>query len=531
MSRASIARAMLCVSALSVPSAVSAYTPSESKWNPATLPISYRVNTASAPSSIGAAGALSAVQGGFASWAAPVCSAWRTNYAGTSTLARANQRDRSNDILWISGAWPAELGSVSVTIGVTTPVWTVGGYYFDADIQFNNVGFTWSMGGARGTVDTQSIATHEEGHFLGLDHSPLTSAVMYAAYSGGDRSRLSSDDIAGVCFLYPTGVAVPDAGVSTPDAGSSADPCSRYTSCAGCTPVNNCGWCGATGQCVTSRSTGPVAGACASGFAWTTDMCTTTPVRDSGTVAPTDAGSTSTDPCDRFSASCGACTPIGGCGWCGATNRCMYGASTGPTRSTCGSGWAWNPGDCAASMGTASFGEPCTRTTDCASGGPCVGPRGATTGVCTRVCVDDCSCPRGYTCSGTTSVGTVCLAGGTNSCVADAGTTPPVDVPVTPRDVPVTPRDVPVTPRDVPTGSDVQEPTDLGNVMPLDDAGMKTGDDAAVVDAGNAFVPAPEPSGCGCRTSATDTGRQGWMGLMALSLLSLRYRRRARRAL
>ncbi|MEI8258667.1 MAG: peptidase M10A, partial [Deltaproteobacteria bacterium] len=144
-----------------------AFVREESNWNPASLPISYSINLSTAPASIGSAGARSAVEGGFASWAAPACTAWRTTNAGDTTR-RSNQSDRANTINWVSGSWPATLGDVNSVIGVTTPVWTTGGYFIDADIQFNAVGFTWSLTGATNTVDTQSIATHEEGHFLGL---------------------------------------------------------------------------------------------------------------------------------------------------------------------------------------------------------------------------------------------------------------------------------------------------------------------------------------------------------------------------
>ena len=66
-----------------------------------------------------------------------------------------------------------------------------------------------------GAVGSTVFQLGEEGHFLGLDHSSQPSAVMYASYPGGLKRTLTSDDIAGVCFLYPTGVAVPDAGVTT----------------------------------------------------------------------------------------------------------------------------------------------------------------------------------------------------------------------------------------------------------------------------------------------------------------------------
>jgi hypothetical protein len=50
-----------------------------------------------------------------------------------------------------------------------------------------------------------SILTHEAGHFLGLAHSPLPNATMYAFYEQGtnDWRTLSDDDIAGICSIYP----------------------------------------------------------------------------------------------------------------------------------------------------------------------------------------------------------------------------------------------------------------------------------------------------------------------------------------
>ncbi len=142
-----------------------AYQRMAARWNPATFPIPYRVNLTSAPPSIGADGARSAIDMGMASWSAPTCTTWRTTNAGTTAATRARAGDGESSMLWISGSWPGELGSVNVTIGVTTPVWRSGGYIYDADIQYNNVGFVWSLDGRRNTVDTQSIATHENGHF------------------------------------------------------------------------------------------------------------------------------------------------------------------------------------------------------------------------------------------------------------------------------------------------------------------------------------------------------------------------------
>lgn len=345
-----------------------AYVRESTNWNPSSLPISYYVNQGTIPASLGTTAGVGAVEGGFATWASPSCTRWSTTDAGNTTTV-ANTGDRRNVIMWVN-AWPAELGSVSSVIGVTTPVWSSGGYFIDADIQFNNQGFRWNTTGTGGGnyVDAQSIATHEEGHFLGLDHSPTTSAIMYASYSGGLKRTLATDDQNGVCAIYPSGVAPTDTGVAPVDAGtSSGDPCSPLgSSCDGCTPYNGCGWCADSNQCLSGTRTGPLSGSCGS-WAWYQTDC--------ASVGPTDAGTAGVD---------------------------------------------------AATSGGGRFGDPCTQPTDCGSGGICA-VDGTGNGFCTRACSDDCTCPTSYQCYDAGSI-SVCVPGA-NACSSgtDAGMVIPGD--------------------------------------------------------------------------------------------------------
>lgn len=73
--------------------------------------------------------------------------------------------------------------------------WQINGRFYVAQIAFDVDAY--DGGGFYGT------AVHEIGHALGLDHSPLANAVMYATLSAANRAgTLTSDDIEGIVSLY-----------------------------------------------------------------------------------------------------------------------------------------------------------------------------------------------------------------------------------------------------------------------------------------------------------------------------------------
>lgn len=106
----------------------------------------------------------------------------------------------------------------SSVIAVTTTTYYRGtGQIVDADIEMNAAWFDFTdvdgppcpKGESEGCVatDIQNTATHEIGHMLGLDHSSVREATMYASASRGEtgKRRLSEDDIEGICSIYPAG--------------------------------------------------------------------------------------------------------------------------------------------------------------------------------------------------------------------------------------------------------------------------------------------------------------------------------------
>jgi MYXO-CTERM domain-containing protein len=389
-------RALATLCLLTVSGSAHAWSRTGGVWR--TLPVGWYWNPATVPPSLGGAdNGRMALEAGFATWASAPCTRFQARNLGTTTVVRGNSRDRTNTFTWISGTWPPELGAVNTVIGVTLPV-SSGGANIDADIMFNNVGFTWSLDGRPGTVDAQSIAVHEEGHFLGLGHTTTpANSIMFPSYPRRQSRVMSSDDIAGVCGLYPGTPTTTDAGTPDvpvpPDVTTPSDPCNAITSCGECTPQAACGWCAGLNRCMTGVVAGPTRGTCPGGWA---------PFPMNCPAAPADAG-------------------------------------TG--------------------AGTTMFGGPCRSATDCSSGGPCVSVS-MMPAFCSQRCNDDCNCPRGYRCVQVRADLELCLPG-TNTCAPppDAAVPPP-DATVPPPDA--TTRPDATTPRDAAVTPDATTPDDLG---------------------------------------------------------------------
>ena len=88
------------------------------------------------------------------------------------------------------------------TITTTSP-----SIVYDADIVFNpHTQFSTSTPPLQDHFDLQSVAAHESGHALGLDHSGVAHAVMFTfGDTGASQERtLSTDDIISISFMYPS---------------------------------------------------------------------------------------------------------------------------------------------------------------------------------------------------------------------------------------------------------------------------------------------------------------------------------------
>ena len=203
---------------------IGAYSVAGYKW--ASWPVPFYVNPAN--SDVSASAATSAIQAGMDVWNTQGGTAFRFSYAGqvkdTSTAA-----DGRNVVIFRNTSNPDSPGAVA-----TTYAWSKNGSRFDTDIVFWDGPYKFFTGSS-GCAYTngqygayiEDIATHELGHALGLNHSSVTDATMYATYTACSTSfrTLAADDIAGIKSLYPaddsTGNTAPTVNITSPAAGIS----------------------------------------------------------------------------------------------------------------------------------------------------------------------------------------------------------------------------------------------------------------------------------------------------------------------
>ena len=93
---------------------------------------------------------------------------------------------------------------LGLAVGITLLFWNNDGVLTDTDILFNPR-HSYSTTLQPGTFDIQATMTHELGHALGMDHSGVAGASLFAvaARQSNTLAMLSHDDVAFVTTVYP----------------------------------------------------------------------------------------------------------------------------------------------------------------------------------------------------------------------------------------------------------------------------------------------------------------------------------------
>ena len=148
------------------------------------------------PSSMDASAARDQVFAGISAW-------FRINVPNLniSILSTTDVNSANVKVGWYKGnhgdgANNAFDGPGKVLAHATAP--TSGIMHFDDDENWSASTF----GPVPGTIDLASVAAHEFGHIIGLDHSECPNATMTANYFGLGMRTLSVDDVVGSRSLY-----------------------------------------------------------------------------------------------------------------------------------------------------------------------------------------------------------------------------------------------------------------------------------------------------------------------------------------
>jgi uncharacterized protein (TIGR03437 family) len=172
--------------------------------------IPYVVDSRTAPGLLNAAGQytitpesdpLGAVQGALQAWTDIPYSQVHFSPSETS-FGRGPRNDGVNLISFADSAETRSL--VGDAVAVTLLYTAVTGVLIDTDILFNPR-LRFSTDPDPTSFDIQGTLTHELGHALGLDHSAVLGATMFAITATGTNriERLSADDVAFVRDVYP----------------------------------------------------------------------------------------------------------------------------------------------------------------------------------------------------------------------------------------------------------------------------------------------------------------------------------------
>jgi hypothetical protein len=152
----------------------------------------------------------------FAAWEDVSCSDLTLPFQGEAAVVAGFDEggNNTNAVVVVDKLWPYQSGAIAVT---TSAYDTRNGHVVDSDIEINAQAFRFARvedvecRAGSSTMDLRNTLTHEVGHVVGLEHPPNTAryaeVTMFASAPACETKKrsLASDDMDGLCFIYPAG--------------------------------------------------------------------------------------------------------------------------------------------------------------------------------------------------------------------------------------------------------------------------------------------------------------------------------------
>ncbi|HEX7960335.1 MAG TPA: matrixin family metalloprotease [Terriglobales bacterium] len=191
------------------------------RWDFTAFPVQWRLNPDTSSAKIsGDRDPADVITASFQTWLNAPNLALNVSRGPDTSLNSPNAVDGVNLICFVcTGDFSKDSQTLAVTLSFTAKNageddlhggrTKFAGQLKDADILFNpQVSFSTTQAGPPANVsDLQTVATHEIGHFFGMDHSAVVRATMFPFAPPIERT-LSYDDVAGLSQIYPK--AAPD---------------------------------------------------------------------------------------------------------------------------------------------------------------------------------------------------------------------------------------------------------------------------------------------------------------------------------
>lgn len=139
------------------------------------------------------------------------CSDMMLTYEGTTSESeigfdQSSSANNINLVVFRDDGW--EQVASNLTFALTSVTYNPRtGQIVDADMEINSEIYKQNVGDPAdpNLVDLKNTLVHEVGHFVGMDHSVVSTATMYNSADLGEtiKRELSRDDIDGICASYP----------------------------------------------------------------------------------------------------------------------------------------------------------------------------------------------------------------------------------------------------------------------------------------------------------------------------------------